>query len=398
MRLLILLIIILGNILLNVYAFYAVKKSLGKSPISRIIRALIVVCFVSIVAAIGIGCYKIYSGAYGLSVFLEMAIIGIMITVIPYSILFVTTLPLDILYIIKRRAYRKARLLLLSVSALTMGYLIVWLAVPMTSYEVVEQEIEIANLPDSFDGFKIVQLSDIHIASLNDAEYRALDEKMTAIVNSLDPDIVAMTGDLIHSESSELDGRSGFLSKIKSRMGNYFVYGNHDIGMFRNTKDKDIIKKDILNLWDIVENNGFEVLKDRVEPLVINQDTVYLMGVGEIHGLSYLKKYEEVIAQIPNDGIIVSLIHNPDYYSRLEDNGYRLADLSLGGHTHAMQMEFGFCGLDWSPSDIMHKYSRGLYVENNKYIYVNRGIGYHAYRRIGMRPEITLLTLRKQKQ
>ena len=390
--------IIIINTLLSIYVLIAAKMAIKNSSVVKVVRVIVILSLLSICLFTGIGVYKILNGTEMLSIYISTAIAIMIATALPYTLLAVTTIPLDIYYLITRKRCRKVRLLLLSISTLFFIYLFAWLATPMTSFQVVEKNIDIANLPESFDGFKIVQISDIHITSLTDSEYKAVDEEMTEIINSLKGDIVVMTGDLIHSIPDELDGKSGFMNKIQSRLGNYFVYGNHDIGMFSNNTELDKINDDIIRLGKIIEENSFKVLDDEVQPIIQNQDTLYLLGVNEKHKGSYLKKYDEVISEIPENGTIISLIHNSHYFALAKNQGRRVADLSLGGHTHAMQIEFDFMGIDWSPSDLLHKYSRGLYKEGDKYLYINRGIGYHAFRRIGTKPEVTLLTLRKKRE
>lgn len=394
MMIITILIITVITLLLLFYSRRVVSCSKLPSAFSRIAKILLTCINLSILALIILGTVENFYGGGTINL-IKIAILMVIVFVVPQIFLLITNIPIEIAQLITKRKQIKTRRIFLGLFSLLVLYIGCVQIIPDTNYKIYKEVIEIKSLPKSFDGFKIVQISDIHIASLSDREYDALNNKMTELCNSLDPDILVLTGDIIHSFPSELEGREEFLSKLKAKTGKYFIYGNHDIGSYNSHLTPQQKAEDIESLRQIVEKGGFKIIKDTVETITRNDDTIYILGVDESTWGDYFDRYKKTVSGLNKDMAIISLAHNPTFYDRIINNKPEIVpQLTLAGHTHAMQMEFSLFGYSWSPSDLMNKYSRGLYKVDENYIYVNRGLGYHVYRRIGSRPEITLIELR----
>lgn len=369
------------------------------SKLSRTLTRIIIIPLIIFATSIAaIITFVALSSNPKFSDFMQLVAVCVIIFIVSQLPLLIVSIPIEIAQLVTKRKFIKVRRVLLQLSFIFTLYLTYTQIVPDTNYQVRKEIIEFNSLPQSFDGFKIVQISDIHIGSLSNKEYNSLNNELTEICNSLNPDIIALTGDIISEYPTELNKRDEFLSKLKAKEGKYFIYGNHDIGSYNRHLTPEQKAKDINSLRNIMEAGGFEVLRDTIQTLTNKNDTIYILGVDESIWKNYFKRYAKITDTLNSSDFIISLSHNPNFYNRIINNDPKITpQLTLAGHTHAMQMEFELFGFSWSPSDLIHKYSRGMYKVDGNYLYINRGIGYHAYRRIGSRPEITVIELRKKR-
>jgi predicted MPP superfamily phosphohydrolase len=240
-------------------------------------------------------------------------------------------------------------------------------------YKVKRVEIPFKNLPQSFDGFTIAQISDIHSGTfMNEDEMIAIRE----IMDSQHPQIAVMTGDFVDTSSREIEPVARVFSKIKTDYGIFGCMGNHDL--FDNYKVVSAAMKD----------SGIEMLENGNKSLRVNGDNLNLLGVND----GRLANLDKTLNGVDPDGFKVLLAHRPEFFPQSFKDGI---DLQLSGHTHGGQLGLNFFGIPLSPMQIFHKYIYGLYKEANSYLYVNPGVGMvFAPIRIGVRPEITLITLR----
>jgi len=250
--------------------------------------------------------------------------------------------------------------------------------------------VESVRLPESFNGFRIVQFSDIHLGSFKGEPDFV--QKMVERVNSLNPDVVLFTGDIVNTRSEEMTEFIDILSGIRSKYGVYSVLGNHDYGdyvQWPTPKDKENNLKRVIGLQ---EQWGWKVLIDEHQYIHIGQDSIAIIGVGNWGEKSFkqygdLKKaYQSV--EPATFGVLLS--HNPIHW-REEVFPTTHIDLMLAGHTHAWQMRIG----SLSPSVILYPEWSGLYHEGNRFLYVNQGLGSVFFpMRIGAWPELTLIELK----
>lgn len=262
--------------------------------------------------------------------------------------------------------------------------------------EIKPVEIAVEGLPDAFDGFRIVQISDLHVGSYGgDTSYV---ESLVDTVNSLGADAVMFTGDLVNRRSAELVPYMAVLARLRAPHGVWSVMGNHDYGDYYEWPSGEAHAADADSLKAMQARMGWRMLNNSHAWLRAGADSVALIGVENI-GDPPFKCYGDFRAAYPSPADSVTKIllsHNPMHWvDSIADNpGARVA-LTLSGHTHAMQMRF----FGWSPASMRYNTWGGLYPDSaGRFLYVNIGVGEVALpARIGSaRPEVTLITLRKK--
>ena len=273
-------------------------------------------------------------------------------------------------------------------------------------------EISYPGLPAGFEGYRIVHISDLHARSFEGREGRL--EKAVSKINSLQPDIVAFTGDLITSEPGELDVMADILNGIAAKDGVFSVLGNHDYCMYSDMSEEQK-KKSLEQLMNTQRNMGWRLLKNESFIISRGRDSVAVVGVENTSPSRHFpSKGNLTQAAAGTEGMFRILLSHDPLHWESEIIGQDFP-LTLSGHTHSMQ----FSLLGWSPSRYMFPQYRGLYSTdksgssrsrssgaeqqeignpdtNLQYLYVNPGLGETIFpARIGVRPEITLITLRK---
>lgn len=273
--------------------------------------------------------------------------------------------------------------------------------------EVVNVTFESERLPKGFDGFRIAQISDLHVGTWGD-DTRFI-ARLVDSINAQKPDIILFTGDIVNRETSELAPFLSTLSRLKAPYGVYSVLGNHDYGDYidwPSMRDKaDNLA--LLKAWQ--RQIGWRLLNNENTDVIKGNDTIKLIGV-ENWGEPPFRQYGHLTDAYPlsrdsvnnlTDGKFkILMTHNPEHW-RLESSRVSNIDLTLSGHTHAMQMIFGVGKYRWSPAVFRYKDWGGLYTAKNNYgetvsLYVNIGAGEVGMPfRIGAAvPEITIITLK----
>ena len=254
------------------------------------------------------------------------------------------------------------------------------------------KEIEITSdkIPQSFNDYKIIQISDLHLHSFKNRAKTL--EKFVEEINNQNADIVAFTGDLVSYGPWELNGLETILSKIKAKDGVYSVLGNHDYSAYSNFPDSTQWKY-VEELKDRQFKMGWNLLLDENVSLIRGNDTISLIGVENISThRAFLSFGNLQNAMNDADGDYkILLSHDPTHWE-LEVKDIEEIDLMLSGHTHAMQ----FTILGWTPSSFIFNEVAGLFKHNNQYLYVNIGLGETVMKsRFGAKPEITSIIIRK---
>lgn len=257
-------------------------------------------------------------------------------------------------------------------------------------FKVNEVELGFESLPEGFDGYRIVHVSDIHARSFVGREKHL--ERAADIINSLDADLVAFTGDLISMAPDELESTAPILRRISAKDGVVSVLGNHDYSPYTDV-DEETRKRYVEELVRTEKGMGWNLLIDSHEKICRGEDSIAVIGVQNIspsrhfHSQGDLSKASE-----GTEGMFSILLSHDPMHWEAEVLGKDIP-LTLSGHTHAMQMSL----LGWSPSSLIFRQNKGLYSSNGKHLYVNVGLGETIFpARIGARPEITLITLTKQ--
>jgi predicted MPP superfamily phosphohydrolase len=267
-------------------------------------------------------------------------------------------------------------------------------------YHVERVEVPIADLPKSLDGLRIVQLSDIHIgAFMPQTEVR----RAVEMANQLNPDLAVLTGDLISFDGDPLEACIAELSRLRAPLGIWGCNGNHELYAEVEGASQDLF-----------ERYGMRLLRQQNTELQWRGGQLNLIGVDYQRGSapssersSMLQSIESLVRKdIPN----ILLSHNPNTFPRAAALGI---ELSLAGHTHGGQIRVEIVNRRWNPARFFTKFVAGLYHlplgdgapstaekaaqlgPKTAFLYVNRGLGTFAMPvRLGVPPEITLLTLR----
>lgn len=283
-------------------------------------------------------------------------------------------------------------------------------------------------LPSSFDGYRIAQISDLHLGTWGkDTEFI---DNLVDSINALNPDLIVFTGDAVNQKSEEMLPFIPSLSRLKARDGVYSVLGNHDYGDYVDWPSEEAKKENLDNLkkyqsqagWKLLNNDHTYIYRQNGQ----RRDSIALIGV-ENWGEPPFPAYGDLNEAYPVDrahnlrdhNFKILLTHNPEHWVREVRNRSNI-DLSLSGHTHAMQMSLNALGRRWSPSALRYNTWGGFYT-NNKHgdiedfgnpadisgserslerpsLYVNIGAGEVAmpYRIGTSYPEITLITLKRR--
>lgn len=259
--------------------------------------------------------------------------------------------------------------------------------------------IESNRLPEAFDGFKIAHISDFHIDSFDPNKEIAFVEEIADRILSERPDIICFTGDLVTIRSAQAIPFRKILGKLSSTgIPVYSIMGNHDYADYVWNFDESRRIADRDSLRTIQREAGWTVLDNDHKWITRGNDSIRISGVENI-GEPPFTTYGNLKEAIKSDKdynsgpFTVLLSHNPTHW-RSEVIPSTNIDLTLSGHTHAMQFMIG----KWSPSKWKYEEFAGLYKEKDQYLYVNTGLGCTGPTiRIGVRPEITIIELRTVK-
>jgi len=262
-------------------------------------------------------------------------------------------------------------------------------------YKVHKVSIKYKDLPAAFDGFTITQLSDIHAGSFTSKKGV---EKGIAIVNKQNSDMILFTGDLVNNEASEMDPWISTFAKLTAPFGKYSVLGNHDYGDYKKWESEEDKKANLLRLKQVHQEIGFKLLLNEAIQIKKGGEAIALIGV-ENWGKGGFHKYgslTKATANIADDEFKVLMSHDPSHWEAKSLEHKKNINLALAGHTHGMQFGIELFGFQWSPVKYVYPQWAGLYEKNGKYLYVNRGFGFIGFKgRIGIWPEITVITLKK---
>ncbi|HEU4497164.1 MAG TPA: metallophosphoesterase [Flavobacterium sp.] len=264
------------------------------------------------------------------------------------------------------------------------------------NYKVFRQTLFFSDLPGSFDGMTITQISDVHSGSLDNPEkiQYAID-----LINEQNSDIVLFTGDIVNTHATEMHPWIETFKKIHSpKLGKYSVLGNHDYGEYvswPSAREKDENFKAIKELHRQID---FKLLLNENIKISSGSDEIALVGV-ENWGHNFKKAGDLTKATegLDDSDFKILMSHDPSHWEYEIKNHPVKYHLTLSGHTHGLQFGIEIPGIfKWSPVQYVYNQWAGLYENLGRYIYVNRGFGFHAYPgRVGIMPEITVLTLKK---
>ena len=254
-------------------------------------------------------------------------------------------------------------------------------------------KLRFKNLPESFKGYKIVQISDVHSGSFFNPQKL---QKAIDLINEQDADVVLFTGDMVNNYADEFKPFIPLFKSIKAKDGKFSILGNHDYGDYGAWNSREEKAQNIPTLKNYQAEAGFKLLRNENIALEKNGEKIYLLGV-ENWGIKPFPQYgdlDKALKGVPEDAIKVLMSHDPTHFDEVVKKHKTNVHLTLSGHTHGMQFGLDLKNIKWSPVKFKYKKWADLYESEGKYLYVNRGFGVIAYPgRVGINPEITIIEL-----
>lgn len=264
------------------------------------------------------------------------------------------------------------------------------------NYKVRKVSLKLPNLPSAFDGLKIIQLSDIHSGSFTQTDPVA---EAVEKINSMKPDLILFTGDLVNSKSEEFEAFKDIFGKLKAKHGVYAVTGNHDHGDYFPWPNEQARVADFNRLLDMERDAGWTVLMDEHVKLESEEGDIAIIGIQNWSAMGRFKQYGDLpkaYKGAESAKVKILLSHDPSHWDAQVRPEFSDIDLQLSGHTHGAQFGVENKLFKWSPAKIFYKQWAGLYQQGKQYLYVNRGFGFIGYPgRVGILPEIAEITLEK---
>jgi predicted MPP superfamily phosphohydrolase len=244
-------------------------------------------------------------------------------------------------------------------------------------------DVPIRELPPSFAGYRIVQLSDFHCSRQVTPAYLT---EAVELAQAQNPDLVVLTGDFIHKGFKYIESVAQTLGRLKAPQGTFAVLGNHDFSV-RNALGFRRHRHLHRAVASALKARGIHVLHNETVHLTREADVIQLVGVEDLW--SRVCDLDQAFAGLSSARPAIVLAHNPRTVEFL--NGRR-CDLMLSGHTHGGQINLPGLGRP-TLGKRARRFAAGMYHHRNTYLYVNKGVGFGFRFRFGVRPEVAVLTL-----
>ena len=283
------------------------------------------------------------------------------------------------------KSKRRKWLIFASIALVLAAALVIWIVWGNTALETTCYTISSEEIPDAFDGFRIAQVSDLHNAQMG-----SNNEKLLALLRESDPDIIAITGDLIDSRNTDVEVALDFAREALKIAPCYFVLGNHEA---RTPPSRRILVKELQAM-------GVTVLQNARVELEREGQTLTLLGVDDPTHYPEDPSYSDAdilslrldALQQEDGGYTVLLSHRPELFDVYVQHGI---DLALTGHAHGGQFRLPLIGGLAAPNQgLLPQYDAGLFQSESTSMIVSRGIGNSAFPfRINNRPELVLIEL-----
>ena len=282
---------------------------------------------------------------------------------------------------------KKKRIIALAVVAAILLALIIWTAWGNTALQLNTYTISSERLPEAFDGYRIAHVSDLH-----NTEMGKDNEKLLDMLQEADPDIIAITGDIIDSRNTDIDVALQFTKDAMEIAPCYYVTGNHEA----RVSEYDELKEGMIELGVVVLEDGRIELEQSGETITLlgvkdpSFQTDYLFGDSET---VMQNKLQEIVNE--EDTYTILLSHRPELFEVYTESK---VDLVLSGHAHGGQFRLPFVGGLVAPNQgLFPKYDAGLYTEENTNMIVSKGIGNSILPfRFNNRPEVILIELQSK--
>ena len=279
---------------------------------------------------------------------------------------------------------KKKKFIFLAVVAAVLITLVIWIAWGNTALELNTYTVTSARLPECFDGYRIAHVSDLHNAEIGEDN-----EKLLTMLREADPDMIAITGDLIDSRNTNVEIALQFVQEAMKIAPCYYVSGNHEA----RVNEYEELKTGLISA-------GVIILEDTQTGISIEEQTITLIGVDDpSFQTDYLFGDSETVinsklTELHTDGEVFTILlsHRPELFDTYADHD---VDLVLSGHAHGGQFRLPFIGGVVAPNQgLFPEYDAGIYTDGNTNMLVSRGVGNSILPfRINNRPEVILIEL-----
>jgi len=259
-----------------------------------------------------------------------------------------------------------------------------------------EVDVSFKDLPEVFDGFRILHITDIHSGTWDSVQGV---EKGIRLIEEQEADMIVFTGDLVNTNKDEINPFIHLFKRLNAPCGKYAILGNHDY--YGQPRDRALRKAYYDDFFSKYKEMGFDLILNDSREIRKRDDSFQLVGVENWgSGRFFPKKGDLDIAtnNIGKDDFTILLSHDPSHWDLKALDHPQHYHLTLSGHTHGMQFGINLPFFKWSPVQYRYKRWMGLYHEAGQYLYVNRGFGILGFPgRVGMSPEVAVIHLRKAK-
>ena len=279
---------------------------------------------------------------------------------------------------------KKKKFIWLAVVAIVLVTLVIWIAWGNTALELNTYTVTSLRLPKSFDGYRIAHVSDLHNVEMSENN-----EKLLRMLREADPDMIAITGDLIDSRNTDVEIALRFAQEAMKIAPCYYVSGNHEA----RVNGYEELKTGLISA-------GVIILEDAQTEISIEGQTITLIGVNDpSFQTDYLFGDSETVmnsklTELHTDGeaFTILLSHRPELFDAYAEHD---VDLVLSGHAHGGQFRLPFIGGVVAPNQgLFPEYDAGIYTDGNTNMLVSRGVGNSILPfRINNRPEVILIEL-----
>ncbi|MBL7952492.1 MAG: metallophosphoesterase [Flavobacteriales bacterium] len=261
------------------------------------------------------------------------------------------------------------------------------------SFNVSRTAIRSSNLPEAFNGLRIIQISDMHLGSYGDD--LSIVQRGVELINAEEPDLILFTGDMVNDYADEAERFVPILAGLKARSGKFSILGNHDYSDYVQWDSPQEKSANLEKLKSIHKEMGFRLLLD--EHLSIEREGQHIGLLGVQNWGRRFQQYGDLGKAIRGTEVFpfrILMSHDPTHWEeQVLGTG---VDLTLSGHTHGAQLGVKINGEEYSPAQWVYKHWAGLYNEGSQNLYVNRGFGFIGFPgRVGMPPEISVLELER---
>lgn len=260
--------------------------------------------------------------------------------------------------------------------------------------QVKRQQLYLQGLPPAFDGYRVVQLSDLHLGTYGGDT--AFMTRLVDSVNSLRPDLIVFTGDMVNTSAAEAVPYVQVLRRLRATDGVLSVLGNHDYMTYQPGLSPAGQRAELQTLLRAQQLMGWQVLNNAHQAIVRQGDTLYVAGVENVGKPPFPTRgnLDKALRGIPPQACTLLLSHDPWHWRNGVVGNRPQLVLTLSGHTHALQMQIG----SFSPARWLMPEWGGLYSEGAQQLYVSTGIGGSVPYRLGAWPQIEFFTLHPAKR